>query len=161
MSWFLCAAHSTAHRSWLSAMLIRPIIPHSQSGLRVGPPTGLGSSKASGPSGKGFVDQRKAGRQGLGPPGRLGLLLTASCKTKGRGAPALFRKTVHCELVCGLLQKARRDLNRTSKMKTSCSFGQEWLGSSVQTFRKLGEAVLVMFEHRLALQVTDRLVLLK
>jgi hypothetical protein len=49
-------------------MLIQPIIPHSQSGLRVRPPTGLGSSKASGPSGKGFVDQGKAGRQGLGPP---------------------------------------------------------------------------------------------
>lgn len=39
-------------------------------------------------------------------PRGLGLLLTASCKTKGRGrVGALFRKTVHCELVTGLLPK--------------------------------------------------------
>jgi transposase len=31
MSWFLCAAHSTAHRSWLSALLIRPITPRGAS----------------------------------------------------------------------------------------------------------------------------------
>ena len=73
--WFLCAARLAVHRSWLSATLIQPIIPRSRFRLPVGPAIGLGSSKASGPSGNGFADRGKAKRPRRVTPFRRSAIL--------------------------------------------------------------------------------------
>jgi hypothetical protein len=46
-------------------------------------------------------------------------------------------------------------------MTLSCSLGQEWLGSSVKTVKKLGKAVVVAFDHRLMIGVAARLIVLE